>query len=161
MSSGRKLIDTASPIFVLRECWVSVPLLLQSIGTQKAQLSGDPLMANLRVPMMRIPRASLTGIESSGVNKGECYDRIGSMLLATDKEDVFSVSTHPRGRHSALFVILAGCSVSYRSKSSLDRQWTDMQMKSRHPIPKDCNYWSLSSRKPSYMNMAYINLNSH
>jgi len=80
----------AYPISGLQECWVSVPLLLQSIGTPKAQLSGDLLMANLRVPMMRIPRASLTGIESPGVNKGKCYDWIESMLLAFDKEKCFS-----------------------------------------------------------------------
>jgi len=143
MNSGRKLTDMASPISGLQECWVSEPLLLQSIGTPKARLSGDLLMANLQVPMMRIPRASLTGIESPGVDKGKYYDRIESMLSAFDKENIFPVSTHLRRRNSALFSILAECSVSYRSKSSLDRQWTDMRMKTRHPIPEDCNYWSL------------------
>lgn len=77
-------------------------LLLHSIGTPRARLLGDLMIANLRALMVQILGASLTSIELSGVNKGKGYDRIGSMLSAFDKGSDFAVSTHQRRQNSSL-----------------------------------------------------------
>jgi hypothetical protein len=87
-SSGLKLTDMIFPTSGLGECWVFVARWFRSIGKLKVPLSGDLLMEDLRVQMVRMSRVSLTGIELLDVYKGENYDRIGLELVTCNKGNV-------------------------------------------------------------------------